>query len=216
VALPRPLFRRIISTLAFLVPAGSLTRIKGWLSYFEWCSSSRKFAAVGNDCFLRSCASIHNPHRIYLGDGVTAQPGLILEAFTEFADDTFEPCITLGNGVTFGHHCHIGCINAVTIENDVLIASHVFISDHSHGNINSLNLALPPIRRKLYSKGPVHIRARVWIGEGACILSGVTIGENAIIGAHAVVTQNVPANTVVAGSPARIIKQLTKESFNAS
>jgi maltose O-acetyltransferase len=59
---------------------------------------------------------------------------------------------------------------------------------------------------------PVIIGDDVWIGHGAVILKGVTIGDRAVIGAGAVVTRGVPADTVVAGNPARVVKRLTKEN----
>ena len=67
---------------------------------------------------------------------------------------------------------------------------------------------LPPINRPLFSKGPVVIEDNVWIGDKATILSGVTIGMGAIVGANSVITKDIPAYAVVAGSPAKIIKML--------
>lgn len=65
----------------------------------------------------------------------------------------------------------------------------------------------PPISRKLHSKGPIAIGDNVWIGDKATILSGVTIGDGAVVAANAVVTRDVPAYSVVAGNPARVVKQ---------
>ena len=65
-----------------------------------------------------------------------------------------------------------------------------------------------PSLRKLYSKGPVIIEDNVWIGEGVAILPNVIIGENSIIGANAVVTKDIPRNSVVGGNPAKIIRTL--------
>lgn len=180
--------------------------------YAAWRIRARSFASLGPDCYLRAPASIYNPGCIRLGSAVTAEPGLILEAFLAFQGQTFQPHIAIGDRVSFGHHCHVGCIAEVTIGDDVLIASRVFISDHSHGAAQDSELSLPPARRPLVSKGPVRIGARVWIGEGVCILAGVTIGDNAIIGANSVVTRDVPPNTVYAGAPARYLKHLDQQS----
>jgi len=89
-----------------------------------------------------------------------------------------------------------------------LIASKVYIADHSHGDTSLANLSLPPVYRPLFSKGKVIIEDDVWIGEGAAILPGVVIGRGAIIGTNAVVTKDVDPYTVVGGVPARIIKKL--------
>ncbi|MBR4243334.1 MAG: hypothetical protein IKR98_05525 [Bacteroidaceae bacterium] len=69
-------------------------------------------------------------------------------------------------------------------------------------------LDTPANLRPIVSKGPVVIEDNVWIGEMACIMPGVTIGRGAIVGANAVVTHDVPPYTLVAGNPARIIKQI--------
>ena len=80
--------------------------------------------------------------------------------------------------------------------------------DHDHGKIEVTDLGLPPNKRKLYSKGPVIIGDNVWIGEGVCILSNITIGQNSIIAAGSVVTKSIPSNSVAAGNPARVLKIL--------
>jgi len=118
------------------------------------------------------------------------------------------PELSIGNNVSFESNCHIGVVNKIVIEDGVMIASNVFISDHFHGTISKDDFCDIPDKRELSSKGIVLIHKNVWIGDSVCILSGVTIGENAIIGANAVVTKDVPANAVVAGVPAVVIKQL--------
>ena len=62
------------------------------------------------------------------------------------------------------------------------------------------------------SKGPVVIENDVWIGEGVCVMPGVRIGRGAVIGANAVVTQDVPANSVVGGVPAKLIRSLQRNA----
>jgi len=64
-----------------------------------------------------------------------------------------------------------------------------------------------PADRDLYIKGPVHIGNNVWMGDRVCILSGVTIGDGAVIAANAVVTKYVPAYSVVGGVPAKVLKE---------
>ncbi|AQX87258.1 hypothetical protein ATB97_13520 [Elizabethkingia bruuniana] len=146
---------------------------------------------------------------VSIGDNFSALDNFRIEAINAYENEVYTPEIIIGNNVIIQQFCHIGAINRVVIEDNVLIASRVFITDHFHGNTNNLSdFKLPPIKRKLYSKGDVIIKKNVWIGEGVVILPGVVIGENAIIGSNSVITKDIPANTIVGGVPARIIKQL--------
>lgn len=114
--------------------------------------------------------------------------------------------ITIGNNCSFGAFSHITATNRIVIGDNCLTGKWVTISDNNHGGTELSDLKLPPIKRKVCSKGPVVIGDNVWIGEKATILSGVTIGCGAIVGANAVVTKDVPPYSVVGGNPARIIK----------
>lgn len=134
--------------------------------------------------------------------------GCRIEAIDCYKGKIYRPQIIIEDGVSINANCHIGAINKIVIEKNVLIGSNVLITDHFHGKIEAGELKIPPVKRKLYSKGPVIIKRNVWIGENAVILPGVTIGENAIVGAGAVVTKDVPSNAVVGGNPARVIKTL--------
>ncbi|WP_317173209.1 acyltransferase [Flavobacterium bizetiae] len=145
---------------------------------------------------------------ISIGHNFKCDQRLRIDAIDEFLGDNFSPKIIIGDNVAIQKDCHIGAINKIVLGNNVLLASKVYISDHSHGEINREALVLPPALRKLYSKGPVIIEDNVWIGEGAVVLPNVTIGENSIIGANAVVTKSIPKNSVVGGNPARIIREL--------
>lgn len=202
---PRKIIRIALKICAALVPRRVPLALSNAIDYFVWCTQARGFKHLGADCYLRSAASIHNQKYISLGNSVTSLPGLILEAFDFYAGARFAPKILIGERVSMGYNCHIGCIQQVTIGDDTLIASHVFVSDHSHGDLSASSNVLAPRDRPLMSRGPVHIGSRVWIGEGVCVLSGVHIGDGAVIGANAVVTKDVPPNTVVAGIPAKNI-----------
>jgi acetyltransferase-like isoleucine patch superfamily enzyme len=168
----------------------------------------KKFKNFGTGSSLPDMCIIKNEQHMSIGKNFYALYNLRIEAWDLYAGQKFSPEIVIGDNVNMNTDCHIGCINKVVIGNNVLMASRIYISDHSHGEVNSAALALPPVRRPLHTKGPVIIGDNVWIGEGVCIMPGVTIGENAIIGANAVVTKDVPANAVVGGNPARLIRQL--------
>ena len=167
-----------------------------------------KFKYFGDGPNLPKQLIIVNPQYISIGRSFSALYNLRIEAYDEYLGQHFTPELTIGNNVSMNTDVHIGCINMVSIGNNVLMASRIYISDHSHGEINKEAFSLPPAYRPLISKGPVIIKDNVWIGEGVCILPGVTIGENSIIGANAVVTKDVPDNCVAGGNPARILRQI--------
>jgi len=182
-------------------------RIRRWLDSAV-AFTDVEFASLGERCYVQSPFIVKNPQYIRIGNDFSALHYLRLEAWDSYAGQRFLPELTIGHGVAVNSDVHIGCINRVIIGNNVLMASRIYISDHSHGDITAEAIKVQPIERPLTSKGPVTIEDNVWIGEGVCILPGVTIGENAIIGANAVVTHDVPGNSVVGGIPARVIKRL--------
>ncbi|MFD1140869.1 DapH/DapD/GlmU-related protein [Larkinella insperata] len=114
--------------------------------------------------------------------------------YTNFGRST---CI--GKNVFINHACSFLDIGGITIEDDVQIGPRV--------NITSENHPLDPADRQTLIPRPVVIKRNAWIGAGATILPGVTVGENAVVAAGAVVSRDVPPNTVVAGIPAKVIKE---------
>lgn len=170
---------------------------------------AKRLGSCGPGALIRAPRKILGGHYIHVGFKFDAFPGLRIEAFDRHLDEHFSPRITIGDRVSINYDCHIGCVNEITIGNDVLLASRVYISDHSHGASDYHDIDVPPSERKVVSKGPVIIEDGVWIGEGACILPGVRIGRHAIVGANAVVTRDVPPYTIVGGVPARTLKTLS-------
>ena len=101
-------------------------------------------------------------------------------------------------------------MNRVEIGNNVLMASHVYISDNSHGvykgTIEDSSPNTPPQKRN-YLIECVKIGDNVWLGEGVIVMPGVTIGNGCVIGAHSVVNKSIPDNCIAVGTPAKIIKR---------
>jgi acetyltransferase-like isoleucine patch superfamily enzyme len=174
--------------------------------YALWIVSG--FKKVGNNLFIAYPISLHGEKHITIGDNFGCDQRLRLDAYDTFLGYKFNPEIIIGNNVSIQKDCHIGAINKIVLGNNVLLASKVYISDHSHGEINIEALKLPPAQRKLYSKGPVIIEDNVWLGEGVVVLPNVTIGENTIVGANSVVTKSFPKNSVIAGNPARLLREI--------
>ncbi|WP_276573980.1 acyltransferase [Solitalea lacus] len=174
--------------------------------YTIWIS--KQFKDFGNNSGINKPIYLTGGKYITIGDNFHCDHRLRLDAIDAYNNQVFTPSIVIGNNVTMQKDCHIGAIDKIVIGNNVLMGSKIFISDHSHGDTSLSSILLPPLERPLISKGPIYIENNVWIGEGAVILSGVTIGENSIIGANTVVTKSVPKNSVAAGNPAKIIKEL--------
>jgi acetyltransferase-like isoleucine patch superfamily enzyme len=114
------------------------------------------------------------------------------------------PKLIIGNNVVVGRFSMLTSKNLIQIGNDVLIGSFVQIIDTDHGIAGG-----KIIREQNAQIGEVIIGNDVWIGAGAKILRDVHIGDGAVIGANAVVTENIPPNAIAAGVPARIIKYRT-------
>src|SRR5438128_7057070 len=108
----------------------------------------------------------------------------------------------IGKNVFINFDCVFLDLGGITIEDDVLIAPKVSLLSEGH--------PVDPDERQSLVPGPIHIKKNAWIGAGATILPGVTIGENAVVAAGAVVSKDVPPNTVVGGLPAKPIKTITK------
>ena len=108
--------------------------------------------------------------------------------------------IKLGKNVFVNHACTFMDRGGIIIEDDTKIGPKA--------NLLTSNHPLDPAHRKELVSTPIWIKKNVWIGAAATILPGVTIGENSVVAAAAVVTQDVPPNTVVAGVPAKVIRTL--------
>ncbi|MCB0339188.1 MAG: acyltransferase [Bdellovibrionales bacterium] len=115
-----------------------------------------------------------------------------------------ECTIRLGDAVNIGTNCRIASLTGIEIGESTLVAAYCYIGpgNHQHGDGNTPLIAAP-----MEKKGGVKIGAHCWIGTRATILDGVTIGNGAIIGAHSLVRDDVPEGAIVAGTPARVIKQ---------
>lgn len=108
--------------------------------------------------------------------------------------------ITVGKNVFINQNCTFMDRGGIVIDDNVLIAPRV--------NLITINHMIEPSRRRdVYSK-PIHICKNVWIGAGATVTQGVTIGENSIVAAGAVVTKDVPSNVIVVGIPAKVIREI--------
>ncbi|HKT84443.1 MAG TPA: acyltransferase [Solirubrobacterales bacterium] len=110
--------------------------------------------------------------------------------------------VEIGAKTVMGQECTISAYQRVRIGEQCVIADRAMFIDFDHGVVEVER----PIRLQGIYKRDIEVGSNVWIGYGACVLRGVSVGDNAIVGTNSVVTKDVPANAVVAGIPARIIR----------
>jgi lipopolysaccharide O-acetyltransferase len=157
---------------------------------------------------IRFPAYVRGKRSIRFGKNLSTGRGLRIDAFSGL--DSSKSLITIGSNVSINDYVHIGAIESISIGDRVLIASHVFITDHNHGcygnyGINS-DPSVPPDARPLCSS-PVVIEDDVWIGEYVSVLPGVRIGKGSIVGSMTVVTHDIAPYSIAVGSPARVVKR---------
>ena len=124
-----------------------------------------------------------------IGEGSRVMPPLNLVCANQ---------VKIGRNVLIMGGCLMMSRGGITIDDDAMIAANVQLISNNHALHD----------RQLLICKPVHIGKNAWIGAGATILPGVTIGDNAIVAAGAVVTADVPANVLVGGVPARVLKPI--------
>lgn len=206
------IFRRVLRRL---IPGLSIEDEAnvGYLGYRGNVGSSTKILVGSNIRF-----DVESEDRVYVNIG---EKGIIKASFIF---ESNQGIVNIGNNVHIGGATFISR-TSITIENDVTMAWGIMIYNHDSHSIfwenrkndnnqcyqdyinHSGNNVANKDWRNVVSK-PIHICSKVWIGFDVTILKGVTIGEGAVVGAKSVVTRDVPPWTVVAGNPARVVKQL--------
>jgi acetyltransferase-like isoleucine patch superfamily enzyme len=152
----------------------------------------------------------HTDGLVFFGRGLELQIGAEAEVrfgrFVWIGDGSKIRChegeVEIGEKTVMGQECTISAYRHVRIGEQCVIADRAMFIDFDHGVVEVER----PIRVQGIYMRDVEVGSNVWIGYGACILRGVSVGDNSIVGTNAVVTRDVPANAVVAGSPARIIR----------
>lgn len=137
---------------------------------------------------------------------------LLKQMFAEIGEDCYvEPPLHANWG---GHHIHFGNQVYVNFSLTVVDDTHVYVGDCTKIGPN-VTIAtaghpiLPQLRRQQYQyNAPVRIGSNCWIGAGAILLPGVTVGDNTVIGAGSVVTRDIPANVVAVGNPCRVLRPI--------
>jgi lipopolysaccharide O-acetyltransferase len=178
-----------------------LTRQSQRAARLYWRS---RLGSFGSGSSLGRPRQLTNAGRIEIGNNVIIRQGVRLEVPPAVTGQPPVGSIRIGDGSQFEDFVSVGAAADLTIGEGCLFAAFVYVSDHDHG------LSGPPERilsRPLQIK-PVTIGKRVWLGQHVCVLKGVSIGDESVIGAGSIVTRDIPPRVVAAGSPARVIRAL--------
>lgn len=153
-----------------------------------------KGVSFGSGLTLEGPVDIGAARSIHLGNRVRLGKHLYLGVWSEGE-------LIIGDDTYIGRNSIILAYQSVIIGSDCLIAPGCHITDVNHGTDPG-----ELIRKQLLRSKPIRIGKDVWIGAGCSILPGVTIGDGAVVGARSVVTHDVPANAIVVGVPAKILR----------
>lgn len=150
-----------------------------------------RFGALGENSLIRPPYTITSARCIYIGTNTVIGPNALLSVVTEHLGQRYAPRLKVGDDCSIGQNFVVSCLDEVVIGDKVLISSNVFLGDSMHGYDDP---AAAVIDQPLLKRGAVRVE------------DGAFIGINAVVGAGAVVTADVPDCTVVAGNPARVIR----------
>lgn len=164
-----------------------------------------RFGNFGYGSYVKNVIRIEKPKNIFIGKNVSIGKYAWLAANPLTGHQDCK--LRIGDNTYIGNSAHIYCTKSITIENSVLIADKVYISDNQHGytDVNT-----PIINQPIVQLSDVVIKEGSWIGENVCIC-GASIGKNSVVGANSVVTKDVPDYCIAVGAPAKIIKRFSFE-----
>ena len=164
-----------------------------------------RFGSFGRHVSIRKPVCLRGTKHIRVGDRVIIKEHGWLEAHP--LEPSGECVLSIGEGTSIGYFCHIYASRRVEIGADVLMGSGVYIADCTHGYED---VGFPVIAQPARTVGEVVIGGGSWIGQHAAVI-GAKVGRHCVVGANAVVTEDVPDYCVVAGAPAKIVKRYDPE-----
>jgi len=172
----------------------------------------RRFGKIGpTTCLAFPMGTTMNERYIELGDDTIMGPYVVLTAGMARGQDMGDDAIIrIGDRVRIGRGSHIVGHHSITIEDDVISGPYVYITDQNHVYADVER----PIARQWPTNSPVRIGAGSWLGANAVVLPGSNLGRNVVVASNSVVTGDVPDFAVVAGAPAKVVRQWTGEAWD--
>lgn len=142
---------------------------------------------------------------------------LLKELFAEIGEGCYiEPPL---HANWAGHHVHFGNHVYANFNLTLVDDTHIYVGDHTMFGPNVVlatagHPILPELREQGYQyNAPIHIGRNCWLGAGAIVLPGITIGDNVVIGAGSVVTKNIPSNVVAVGNPCKVLREVNEHDM---
>jgi acetyltransferase-like isoleucine patch superfamily enzyme len=164
----------------------------------------RRFAKFGHRSLIVDPYGILAPHRIEIGANVLVHHGAMFSVVESFNGRRHQPRLRIGDRTNIGYGVWLSCVGEIDIGEGVLIGHNVLIADSYH-EYHDPEVAI--IDQPMAEPRPAKIGSGSIIGPNAAILAGVTLGERSFVTAGAVLGESVPANSVVAGNPARVVRR---------
>lgn len=201
---------RVVGFISRIISNGIIFRINIFLCGYYTSRISYKFKEIGFNPQIRKDVVVLKPENICIGSNVIIDNSCVIESwyFSNISDHS--GVIIIGDNCAFGEYTHLSAANRIEIGDGLLTGRNVLITDNSHGLTNGDELNISPRYRKIQSKGPVFIGNNVWLGDKVSVMPGVSIGDGVIVAANAVVTHDIPAYSVAAGVPAKVIKNMER------
>lgn len=162
----------------------------------------------GRDVRIQRPHRISNPGFIRIGDRTTIGHGALIAPILEYAGVPYSPKIEIGNDVYIGPNLYMACVGRITIGDGTVLSENVFINDSNHGFDPDGGLIM---QQKLVHPGDITIGKSCFLGLRTAILPGVVLGNHCVVGINSVVTKSFPAYSMIAGTPATLIKRYSLE-----
>ena len=163
---------------------------------------------MGEGSLVKLPRTLRGRKHIRIGAATRILPQSFMLAVSEYEGKKYRPLIEIGDDVYIGRSSYLVACEGISIGDGAVLSEHVYITDLDHGFDPSKGLIM---KQSLSSKGPVRIGPNCFLGYRVAVMPGVTLGEWCICGANSVVTRSFPAYSMIAGSPARVVKIYSRD-----